>query len=79
MLTARDAAPDIVNGLDVGADDYLTKPFLPKFCWPVVVGSFQTNYSFSRYLTLSTVSSDGYGKRSGGKSKYSLPLELPSR
>jgi len=27
MLTARDAAADIVNGLDSGADDYLTKPF----------------------------------------------------
>ncbi len=27
MLTARDALPDIVNGLDAGADDYLTKPF----------------------------------------------------
>lgn len=27
ILTARDATPDIVNGLDVGADDYLTKPF----------------------------------------------------
>lgn len=27
MLTARDAAPDIVEGLDCGADDYLTKPF----------------------------------------------------
>lgn len=27
MLTARDAAPDIVKGLDAGADDYLTKPF----------------------------------------------------
>lgn len=27
MLTARDAAPDIVRGLDLGADDYLTKPF----------------------------------------------------
>ncbi|MGH9709045.1 MAG: response regulator transcription factor, partial [Candidatus Acidiferrales bacterium] len=27
MLTARDAVPDIVNGLDSGADDYLTKPF----------------------------------------------------
>ena len=27
MLTARDAAPDIVRGLDSGADDYLTKPF----------------------------------------------------
>ncbi len=27
MLTARDAIPDIAHGLDVGADDYLTKPF----------------------------------------------------
>lgn len=27
MLTARDAAPDVVEGLDGGADDYLTKPF----------------------------------------------------
>jgi len=27
MLTARDAVPDRVHGLDVGADDYLVKPF----------------------------------------------------
>jgi two-component system, OmpR family, response regulator len=27
MLTARDAVPDRVRGLDCGADDYLTKPF----------------------------------------------------
>ena len=27
MLTARDAPPDIVEGLDCGVDDYLTKPF----------------------------------------------------
>ena len=27
MLTARDSVPDIVRGLDIGADDYLTKPF----------------------------------------------------
>src|SRR5207253_491092 len=27
MLTARDAIDDRIRGLDVGADDYLTKPF----------------------------------------------------
>jgi DNA-binding response OmpR family regulator len=27
MLTARDAIRDIVEGLNLGADDYLTKPF----------------------------------------------------
>src|SRR6516165_5625185 len=27
LLTARDAADDVVTGLDAGADDYLTKPF----------------------------------------------------
>src|SRR5262249_38913710 len=28
MLTARDAVSDRVGGLDAGADDYLTKPFV---------------------------------------------------
>jgi len=27
LLTARDRMADVVNGLDAGADDYLTKPF----------------------------------------------------
>ena len=30
MLTARDSVADRVVGLDVGADDYLTKPFSPR-------------------------------------------------
>ena len=30
MLTARSDVDDKVNGLDCGADDYLTKPFEPK-------------------------------------------------
>jgi DNA-binding response OmpR family regulator len=27
MLTARDASPDVIQGLNLGADDYLVKPF----------------------------------------------------
>jgi two-component system response regulator MprA len=27
MLTARDSTADVIDGLDLGADDYLTKPF----------------------------------------------------
>jgi DNA-binding response OmpR family regulator len=30
MLTARDEEPDRVIGLEVGADDYVTKPFSPR-------------------------------------------------
>ncbi len=30
MLTAKIEEADIVNGLDIGADDYITKPFSPR-------------------------------------------------
>jgi len=30
MLTARDAVPDRVEGLEAGGDDYLVKPFAPE-------------------------------------------------
>ncbi len=30
MLTARDAKEDVVDGLNMGADDYLAKPFEPQ-------------------------------------------------
>ncbi|MBF6031564.1 response regulator transcription factor [Pseudomonas sp. P115] len=30
LLTARDAAADRIRGLDLGADDYVTKPFEPR-------------------------------------------------
>lgn len=30
MLTARDAEADLIAGLELGADDYITKPFSPR-------------------------------------------------
>jgi len=30
MLTVRAAEEDVVRGLDLGADDYLAKPFSPR-------------------------------------------------
>ena len=30
MLTARDSETDKIVGLELGADDYLTKPFSPR-------------------------------------------------
>lgn len=30
VLTARGEEPDVVKGLDLGADDYVTKPFSPR-------------------------------------------------
>ena len=32
MLTARDSIPEVVKGLDLGADDYLTKPSPSRYC-----------------------------------------------
>ena len=30
MLTARDAAESRIKGLEIGADDYVSKPFEPR-------------------------------------------------
>jgi two-component system phosphate regulon response regulator PhoB len=30
MLTAKDSESDVVTGLEIGADDYVTKPFSPR-------------------------------------------------
>lgn len=34
MLTARSSEDDLLRGLDLGADDYMTKPFSPGNWWP---------------------------------------------
>jgi len=45
ILTARDAEDDIIRGLDLGADDYLTKPF----SFPELVARLQSITRRPRY------------------------------
>lgn len=33
MLSAKDSVEDKVSGLDLGANDYVTKPFRMRSCW----------------------------------------------
>ena len=52
LLTAKSEDQDKVNGLDIGADDYITKPFNPS---EVLV---HVNSQLRRYHQLSGVSAD---------------------
>ena len=79
MLTARDTEDDIIRGLDVGADDYLTKPF----SFPELVARLQSITRQQRAPADGTVRIDdlsvGATRRSvtrGGKSIDLTRLEF---
>ena len=63
MLTAKDSEIDKVVGLEIGADDYVTKPFSPRSCSPGSVSSCAGAWLrwalAGRSPTLATASKDG--------------------
>lgn len=61
MLTAKAEEDDKIDGLDLGADDYVTKPFSPRELMSRVKAILRRSYRDGDLKTLSTkiVTSDG--------------------
>jgi len=77
IVTARDGLNDRVHGLDLGADDYLTKPFdLPELEARIRALIRRSNQSKEEELTLGELKFDVTGRRAfvGGQ-----PLELSAK
>src|SRR5690554_2165421 len=52
MLTARELEPDRIKGFDLGADDYVTKPFSPKELMRRIQSIFKRVYNDTQLKTL---------------------------
>ncbi len=77
MLTARDALQDRVKGLDLGADDYLTKPFdLPELEARVRALVRRGQAGGSAALTHGELVLDVAGRRA---TLHGAPLDLSAR
>jgi two-component system OmpR family response regulator len=77
VLTARDALSDRVKGLDLGADDYLTKPFdLPELEARVRALIRRGQAGGSAVLTHGPLTLDTSGRRA---TLHGMPLELSAR
>ena len=77
ILTARDALSDRVKGLDLGADDYLTKPFdLPELEARVRALIRRGQSGGSSFLAHGPLILDTSGRRA---TLNGLPLELSAR
>jgi two-component system, OmpR family, response regulator len=77
ILTARDQLSDRVDGLDLGADDYMTKPFdLPELEARVRALIRRAQGAASAELVLGPLSLDTVGKR---VTVAGAPVELSAR
>jgi two-component system OmpR family response regulator len=63
VLTARDAVDDRVHGLDLGADDYLTKPFSVTEFEARVRALLRRNQPLEAALSIAGLSIDALAKR----------------
>jgi DNA-binding response OmpR family regulator len=78
MLTARDEEPDRIVGLEVGADDYLTKPFSPRELVARMKAIFRRTEPQERHDALAlgdvTLDHESHDVTAGGK-----PVELTAK
>lgn len=58
MLTAKDDSEDIIDGLDSGADDYMTKPFVLKELLARIRAMLRRNVSSSNELVFKDLKLD---------------------
>ncbi len=81
MLTARDAVMDKVSGLDMGADDYITKPFAIEELLARIRVTLRKNSSASENNTSSVLHCCGLTLDSNRfKVTYnSIPVELTAK
>jgi DNA-binding response OmpR family regulator len=75
MVSARDAMSDIVRGLDLGADDYLTKPFAWTCCWqgPPLTRGRRLSVDLQFAICRSTAARTSCGVRPFGASHAPVP------
>jgi two-component system response regulator MtrA len=80
MLTAKSDTIDVVNGLEAGADDYVTKPFKAKELLARIKTRLRRTPDDAELETLRigdlVISVDGHSVKRGGQSIQLTPLEF---